>query len=65
MRRGQPRSSLERLPPSSSNDADMRERALHLWRLFGIIVIWPDQKLTWAERGYLEAMAEKIYGRRR
>lgn len=51
--------------PSNSSDANARESARELWQRFGIIVIWPDQQISWEQRAMAENAATKLYGQKR
>ena len=58
------RTSLQHVAPSNGSAEEFREKARELWRQFGIVVIWPDQPLPWAERSMAENAARKLYGER-
>lgn len=63
MSHGRIRSSLSKFAaPSNGSDTDMREKARELWRYFGIVVVWPDQHLSWDTRAMVENAARKLYG---
>jgi len=34
------------------------------WHTRGVVVLFPDQILSWVERGLIEAAAAKLYGPR-
>ena len=58
-------SSLGRLVGrSAKTEEELRAMAQAAWKKRGVIVLFPDQVLSWQERALIESAARKLYGDR-